>query len=235
MRLFTDTLASPLASTQRSVKADLAARQFECPPGLECGPGPECTVELCNLPGCADADVCQNSKRRSVAATLVERQGFGCPDGVPCGHGPECAGEFCSLAACADAVECQGYQDKKRSESATLVERQGFGCPDGVPCGHGPECAGDFCSLPACADAEECQGYQDKKRNAIVHPICDICIVGDNGVPVCGCATAGGRNVRRETDRACPLFCITTDSGEELCGCAAEDYEKSLQGGERKA
>ena len=51
---------------------------FECPPGLSCGHGPVCTVELCELPGCADAEVCLNEKAKRQI----------CPTGIPCGMWP---------------------------------------------------------------------------------------------------------------------------------------------------
>ena len=235
----TDSLSSPLASIKRSDEADLVGRQIPCPTGLHCGPGPEINCndpENCDLAVCADDSVCQyDILKRSAADTLANRQ-FGCPPGVECGPGPVCTPELCDLPGCADAVVCQ--KKKKRTVTAALVERQGFGCPPGVPCGHGPECAGDFCALPGCDDAEACQGYQGKKRNAgseIVHPVCDICVMGDNGVPICGCAVAGGGKMRRAAENFCPEFCIVTKSGDEVCGCAAEEYEESSQGGERKA
>ena len=83
--------------------------------------------------------------------------------------------------------------------------------------------------MGSCANTAVCQ----KKRSAetkIAQPVCDICIVGGSGVPVCGCATNGGAPKKRASDKICPLFCITTTSGEELCGCAAEAYEESLEG-----
>lgn len=87
-------------------------------------------------------------------------------------------------------------------------------------------------------DAEVCQNYPDQKRSAeteIVHPVCDICIVGQDGVPVCGCATSSDGVERRETEKICPLFCITTEDGETLCGCAAQAYEKANPGTDSKA
>ena len=135
--------------------------------------------------------------------------------------------ELCDLPGCADAEVCQNDSPNRRVV-ATLADRQ-FDCPPGVECGPGPECTVDLCDLPGCADAEVCQN-QDRKRSAttdIVPPTCDICIVGANGVPVCGCATPSDRLKRRTTEKVCPEFCIVTEDGETLCGCAAEAYEES--------
>ena len=192
-----------------------------------------CAGEYCDLPACADAAACQDYQRqkRSTANILVARQ-FGCPPGLDCGHGPVCAGEFCDLPACAGSTLCPGSQDRKRSTANTLVDRQ-FECPTGLDCGPGPVCTAGFCHLPGCADAEVCQGNQAQKRSAetdIVHPTCDICIVGPNGLPICGCATPDKGPHPRGTEKVCPLFCIHTDDDEILCGCAAEDYENSLKG-----
>ena len=43
-------------------------RQFECPDGIDCGPGPVCTVATCGLPGCADAEVCNDLNKRTPTA-----------------------------------------------------------------------------------------------------------------------------------------------------------------------
>ena len=105
-----------------------------------------------------------------------------------------------------------------------------------MPCGPGPECTPATCDLPGCVDADVCQGTSVEERSAetdIIHPVCDICTVNENGVTECGCATPGEGVERRETEQVCPDFCITTKDGEDLCGCAAEAYEKSLQGTER--
>ena len=120
----------------------------------------------------------------------------------------------------------------KRSAEAEIVDRQ-FQCPPGLQCGPGPVCTQATCNLPGCADAEVCQGYQDEKRSAesdIIYPICDICIVDDNGVTHCGCAVPGGGPDRRGLERPCPQYCIVTEDGKTLCGCAAQDYENSLHG-----
>ena len=132
-----------------------------------------------------------------------------------------------------DAPLCQNVTSKPIVVAATLSERQ-FDCPSGVECGPGPECTPELCDLPGCADAEVCQVDSDnKKRSAetdVVHPVCDICTVDENGVTVCGCATAGEEVKRRGTEQVCPEYCILTVDGETLCGCAAEAYEDSLQG-----
>ena len=229
-------LASPLlsSSSKGSAVADLVNRQY-CPSGIDCGPGLECTAAICDYEDCADAPVCQGSKnrKRSAANSLMSRQ-FKCPPGLECGVGPVCTAATCGLSGCADAPVCQGSGNKKRNAADTLVSRQ-FDCPPGIECGHGPECTTATCDLPGCADAEVCQDNGDKKRSAdtdIVHPVCDICIVGEDGIPVCGCATAGKRAERRGPAAACPEFCIVTEDGETLCGCAAEDYEESGKGTE---
>ena len=229
---FTDVLASPIASSnrERSPASELVNRQLGCPPGSHCGPGPVCAPPLCDLPACVGTELCQNStqtQKRSTAAPLVDRQ-FSCPSGLDCGPGPVCTAGTCDLPGCADAEICQD-QYQKRSTAGTLEDRQ-ITCPPGLHCGPGPECTPDTCDIEGCADAEVCQGDQYKKRSPdtdITHPVCDICIVGANGVPVCGCATTSGGPKRRDAEKACPLFCIVTDEGETLCGCAAEDYEKA--------
>ena len=207
-----------------------------CPPGAFCGHGPVCTTGTCDLLGCEDAPACQygpdNKKRSANKETLVARQVVGPPFA--------CVGAFCSLEGCEDAPACQDNTDnKKRSAGGeTLIARQ-FGCPPGLGnCGPGPVCAGELCSDPGCAGSSLCQDYnnqKDRKRSPatdIAHPICDICIIADNGQKVCGCATTVGGELRqRDAERACPLFCIETDDGDLLCGCAAEDYERSLHGG----
>ena len=58
------------AISKRSLEPALADRQFDCPSGIECGPGPVCTEATCDLPGCADAEVCQD---RDQERSLVER------------------------------------------------------------------------------------------------------------------------------------------------------------------
>ena len=47
---------------KRSVEAAtmLTERGFECPPDRECGPGPECAGDLCQLDVCKDALICQS-------------------------------------------------------------------------------------------------------------------------------------------------------------------------------
>lgn len=107
-----------------------------------------------------------------------------------------------------------------------------------MECGPGPVCTLELCDLPGCADAKICQDVQEQKRSAetdIVHPVCDICVVGEDGLPVCGCATSSQGAERRDTEKICPLFCISTEDGETLCGCAAEAYEESNRGTEPKA
>lgn len=184
-------------------------------------------MELCDLPGCADAEVCQNpTPKRTPVANLSDRQ-FDCPPEVECGPGPVCTSELCELPGCADAQVCQG-STPKRTPVDSLVDRQ-FDCPPGLECGPGPVCTLELCGLPGCADAAVCQNTQDRKRN-ITPPVCDICIVGSDGHPVCGCATPGNGTVKRDEVEACPLFCITTEDGETLCGCEAVAYEKANQG-----
>ena len=218
----TDVLASPIASSsrERSEASELINRQLGCPPGSQCGHGPVCAPPFCGLPACVGTELCQNS-------TIAERQ-LPCPSGLNCGPGPVCTSATCDLPGCADAEVCQDDQYKKRSTEGALENRQ-LACPPGVHCGPGPECTPATCDLPGCADADVCQDDLYKKRTAatdIAHPVCDICIVGANGVPVCGCATSSGGSKRRDADRICPQFCIETDEGETLCGCAAEDYEQ---------
>ena len=190
-----------------------------------------CTPATCNLEGCKGTDVCQGTQndKRDLAATLPKRSFGPCPPGEFCGHGPVCTVDLCDISGCEDAPVCQDGGDKKRRSTETLVARQ-FGCPDGIPCGHGPVCAGDFCASPGCVNAPNCQDYQNRKRNAatdIIHPVCDICIVTDNGTVKCGCATSKRDLKSRATEKICPLFCIDTPDEGELCGCAAEDYENS--------
>lgn len=174
-----------------------------------------------------------NSYKQSARSDLVNRQ-FDCPPGANCGHGPECVPSLCDLPGCKDAEVCQDSQVQKRNAATTLLDRQ-IACPEGLHCGPGPVCTPATCDLEGCADADVCQDHQKRKRNAetdIIHPVCDICIIGDNGVRVCGCAAPGGGKgkMRRDTERVCPLFCITTKKGQTLCGCAAQDYEKSGNG-----
>ena len=213
---------------KRSPYIKLVGRQFECPPGLECGPGPECTAATCSIAGCADAEVCQPSSKRSNDLKLL---GPDCPPplfGPECG--PPCTATTCDFEDCAAAEVCQGYI--KRSDDISLLNR-GFGCPPDIPCGHGPVCTAATCGLGDCAETEVCQDIANSKRSAetdIVYPVCDICYVNDKGVTVCGCAHPGGEKKRREADKVCPEFCIVTLTGETLCGCEAEAYEKSLQG-----
>ena len=226
-------LASPLSpnSFKRNAETDLVNRQFDCPPGIPCGHGPECTPALCDLPGCADADVCQNQKRNAAPA-LLDRQ-LSCPPGQHCGPGPECTPATCNLPGCADADVCQPQKQKRTAAAAATPAKRQFDCPPGLHCGPGPECTPATCDLPGCADADVCQNQKRNPESDIVHPVCDICIVGDDGVVVCGCATApggGGRKIRRDTEKICPQYCITTKKGQTLCGCAAQDYENSLHG-----
>lgn len=61
------------------MRRDLLDRHFQCPGGVDCGPGPVCATIFCDCPECVDAPACQNvTTKRSAAATLVNRQ-FGCP------------------------------------------------------------------------------------------------------------------------------------------------------------
>lgn len=194
----------------------MADRQFDCPPGIECGPGPECTAATCDLAGCADAEVCNPNRKRNVATLLVDRQ-LECPPGLDCGPGPVCTPELCDDPGCADAEACQGGQDRKRSAETDIVP---------------PVC--DICEVDdngvTHCGCDTTPTATPKKRDT---ENCDICYINDEGVPVCGCdvdPTAAPK--KREAERVCPLFCITTEDGETLCGCAAEDYEQSLQGGQ---
>ena len=172
---WSDTLASPLSSSDFKPSVNVINRQ------VETGPGLECATIFCHLPACVGTPLCENVNSKRIPAT-------------------------------------------------SLTDRQ-IDCPSGINCAPGPECTADLCDLLECADTEICTSSQDRKRNAdtdIIPPVCDICIVGANGVPVCGCATAGGGPERRDTEKVCPLFCITTKNDGTLCGCAAEEYEDSL-------
>ena len=210
---------------KRSTYIKLVGRQFECPPGLECGPGPVCTAATCSIAGCANAPVCQPNDKRSNDLNLLGRQ---CPPplfGPECG--PPCTATTCDFGECAETDVCQGYV--KRGD---LLNR-GLGCPPDIPCGHGPVCTAATCGLGDCAETPVCQDIANNKRSAdtdIAHPVCDICYVDANGATVCGCTHAGSEKMRRGADKVCPDFCIVTETGETLCGCEAEAYEKSLQG-----
>ena len=155
-------LASPLSSSiyEQNAEAELVERQIACPVGQDCGPGPVCAGQFCELDTCADAPACQDqSKKRSEAAPLVAR-GFGCPPDIPCGSGPVCAGSFCDLPACEGSSLCVN-ETEKRSQSAPLADR-GLGCPPGVPCGAGPVCAGSLCEDPACIGSSLCVDETEK-------------------------------------------------------------------------
>ena len=213
------------AGKKRSTYIKLVGRQFECPPGIECGPGPECTAATCSIPGCADAEVCQPNNKRSNDLNLLGRD---CP---PFLHGPECGppctATTCDFEECAAAEVCQGYI--KRGDNLNLLNR-GYGCKE---CGPGPVCTAETCGFGDCAEAPVCQDISKEKRSAetdIVYPVCDICYVDANGATVCGCNDPSGGVKRREKEKVCPDFCIFTETGETLCGCEAEAYEKSLQG-----
>ena len=159
------------------------------------------------------------------------------PPGVECGPGPESTVELCDLIKCADAEVRQDDQNQKRDTANTLADRQ-FDCPFDVDCGPGPVCTSELRDLPGCAEAGVCQESPERKRSAdkyVVHPVCQVCIVGDNGIPVCGCATSGEGVERRDTEKRCPQYCIFTEDGQTLCGCAAQTYEDSNQGTEPKA
>ena len=135
--------------------------------------------------------------------------------------------ETCDLPGCADAEVCQDATPK-RSPAASIVERQ-FECPPDLECGPGPVCTLETCDLAGCADAAVCQNTQDRKRSP-VPPVCDICIVGPDGVPVCGCAAPGNGTAKRDVEKVCPLFCIFTEDGGTLCGCDAVAYEQANEG-----
>ena len=109
-----DAPACQNVTPRRSVGAALANRQFDCPPGVECGHGPECTLETCDLAGCADAEVCQDisDKKRSLESDLVARQ---------FGSGPVCTSGTCDLAGCVDAPVCQDNVVEKRSADSNIV------------------------------------------------------------------------------------------------------------------
>ena len=110
------------ATSKNSVAPTLGNRQLGCPRGDECGPGPECTLGTCDLPGCAEAEVCQDSadERRSLESDLVNRQ-ITCPPGLECGPGPVCTPDTCDLAGCAGAEVCQGVADEKRSADSEII------------------------------------------------------------------------------------------------------------------
>ena len=207
---------------KRSTYIKLVGRQFECPPGIECGPGPECTAATCSIAGCADAEVCQpNNKRSNLARD--------CP---PFLHGPECGppctATTCDFEECAAAEVCQGYV--KRSDDINLLNRNPPICPqDVVGCGPGPVCTDATCGLGNCIESEGCIAKRSAETD-IVYPVCDICYVDANGATVCGCTHPSGGVKRREERKVCPEICIVTETGETLCGCEAEAYEKSLQG-----
>ena len=75
------------------ILASPTKRGLGCPPGIPCGPGPECTIDDCGLAGCEDAPVCT-------------KRGLGCPPGIPCGPGPECTVNDCEIEGCKTAPVC---------------------------------------------------------------------------------------------------------------------------------
>ncbi len=165
----------------QSAEANIIARQFRCPPGDHCGPGPVCATIFCHLPGCVDAPACQNvtiTSKRSPKATVANRQ-LDCPPGIACGPGPECTAELCDLPGCVDADVCQGDQDKKRSADTDIVH---------------PIC--DICEVNAdgvkvcgCATAD---GGSKRRATERVCPL--FCITTEDGDELCGCAAEDYEN-----------------------------------------
>ena len=98
----------------------LATPVKRCPPGLNCGVGPECTVYDCDVEDCASAPICQ---KRGLAS-LSKR----CPPGLFCGVGPECTVDDCSVEDCASAPVCQkrGLElaDEKVKRDPTPVDQK---------------------------------------------------------------------------------------------------------------
>ena len=102
---------------------------FHCPMGLHCGPGPVCTIEMCDLPGCAESPVC----------TETQTPPFHCPDGLHCGHGPVCTAATCGLPGCADLPICTAINEKRAPKF-----------------GPGPVCTPYTCGLPGCQGLPMC-------------------------------------------------------------------------------
>ena len=75
----------------------LASPTKRCPPGLNCGVGPVCTVDDCGVEDCASAPVCQ---KRGLETKH-------CPPGLNCGVGPVCTIYDCGFEDCASAPVCQ--------------------------------------------------------------------------------------------------------------------------------
>ena len=185
-------LTSPLALP---IEAREAAKPIHCRTIGGCGPGPECTLTECHLPGCKDAPACKAPKEKrhapvcagatcSLAACAgaplcnkVKRQVFCLPGMTDCGAGPECTTATCGLAGCKDAEACKGGEAKRELESIAMTKRE-------------PE------------------------------PSPTICIITGSGQKLCGYATADAAKEKRDP-KICAPYCIILEDGSSRCGCEA--------------
>lgn len=137
-------------------------RGLGCPDGLHCGPGPECTIDMCDFPGCAEAAVCSSIAERQLPSS----------SGLSFGHGPECTPFTCGLPGCRDLPMCAV------KPSSAVNEKN-------IPnLGHGPECTQFTCGLPGCRSLPMCAaGINKGTNNTVHHPCPQIC--DEHGH--CGC------------------------------------------------
>ena len=158
-------LVGVIASTVQSTSS-LKERQFSCPGGLDCGPGPVCTPATCDLPGCADADICLE---------IVQKRQFGCPDGLHCGPGPACTIYTCDFPGCADAEVCQESNKIKKREADTDMAR-----PDCDICVVGPD------GTVACGCRTDGPPKLEQREPTKLCPL--FCVITADGQEICGCA-----------------------------------------------
>lgn len=147
-------------------------RQLPCPPGIECGPGPVCTLATCDLTGCADAEVCQGyqDRKRNAKVDIAERDCDVCRPqqngNFVCG-GCGCTAETCDNPTCALLDICTGPLNRKRSA--------------------GPHC--DSCEVNdegvvKCCGVIVSEGLKQRDTERI----CPLyCITTEDGEELCGC------------------------------------------------
>ncbi|KAL8828455.1 MAG: hypothetical protein Q9191_002574 [Dirinaria sp. TL-2023a] len=214
-----------LASPSQSA-SDLQERQLGCPEGLHCGPGPVCTAETCDLPGCVDADVCQD---------IYQKRQWPCPEGMQCGHGPACNENTCDWPACADADVCSPLKERAVKPSCDI-------------CIKGPNSGGKVCGCAIdapvqrrelgkrcpqyCIETEDgqflcgCAAFDYEKTHNTKRKVCpQFCIVTDDGDTVCGCAAEDYEKTHHPPRTVvCPQICVTAADCTTICGCAAQEY-----------
>ena len=173
----------------------LASPTKRCPPGLNCGVGPVCTVDDCDVEDCASAPVCQ---KRGLETKR-------CPPGLFCGVGPVCTVDDCGVEDCASAPVCQ-----KRGLESVVDKVKRKNCPQ-------------ICNIyGVCGCALETATMTKRAPTPVFRPCPDIC--NEDGVCGCALESliSSPSMVKRDPTAAKRKVCPDICNEDGLCGCALE-------------